>query len=289
MQSQLTLTQEIAINDEIDHLLLEEILLIVQNTQVLSVVSYWGHEKLSIDKADELFLKKIILSINSLVKANALRRNYIKIKNYLIEEIKVDPIIVGTNVDILFNKVDAIILIEGFFVQIKTSLDLLAQSLKPIYGREFKTWKRKNNLSGMAIADTLATSIKDDIKPNAKPVIELIKHHAESIARIIARRDDTVHYGKLNKVQGFRYSVQQNKVFPPLILVTDTKSAYVDEYMQEVLEYISDFVQEFIITLLSNLLPDMKIAKHTDGKWGWVSGKDEEIKGVFEYIEPPTA
>lgn len=291
MDQQLTLTEEIEINDEIDRQLLEEILLIVQNTQILSLVSFWGHQKLQIDKADEQFLKHIMLSINALVKANALRRNFVQRKVDLIEEIKKDKSILGTNIDMLFNKVDAFVLIEAFFGQIKTSLDLLAQSLKPIYGREFHTWKRKNNLSGMTIADTLSTSIRDDIKPNAKPIIKLIKHHSESITKIVAHRDDTVHYGKLKNVQGFRYSVKNKEVSPPLIKVTETEAGYVDEYMLEVLKYISDFIQEFIITLLSNLLPDMKVAKHKDGQWGWVSGKGGEINGVFEYTKqnPPIA
>lgn len=283
MDTQLTLTEEIEINDEIDRRLLEDILLIVQNTQILSLVSFWGHQKLQIDKADEQFLKHILLSINALVKANALRRNYVKRKNDLIEEIKKDNSISGANIDILLNKVDAFILIEAFFGQVKTSLDLLAQSLKPIYGREFQTWKRKNNLSGMAIADTLSTSIKDDIKPNAKPIIELIKHHSESITKIVAHRDDTVHYGKLKNVQGFRYSVKNKEIIPPLIKITETEAGYVDEYMMEVLKYVADFVQEFIILLLSNLLPDMKVGRHKDGQWGWMSGKDGEINGVFEY------
>ncbi len=273
MDQQITLTEEIEINDEIDRRLLEEILLIVQNTQILSIVSFWGHQKLQIDKADEQFLKHILLSINALVKANALRRNYVQRKDDLIEEIKKSNSISGTNIDMLFNKVDAFILIEAFFGQIKTSLDLLAQSLKPIYGREFLTWKRKNDLSGMAIADTLATSIKDDIKPNAKPIIELIKHHSESITKIVASRDDVVHFGKLKNVQGFRYSAKTREIVPPLIKITETEAGYVDEYMMEVLKYIADFVQEFIITILSNLLPDMRIAKHEDGQWGWVTEK----------------
>lgn len=283
MEMQLTITTEIEINDDIDRLLLEEILLIVQNKQILSLVSYWGHQKLKIDKADEKFIKSIMLSINSLVKANALRRNYVKRKDDLIEEIKKDKAIVGTNIDMLFNKVDAFILIEAFFGQIKTSLDLLAQSLQPIYGREFRTWKRKNNLSGMVIADTLSTSIKVEIRPNAKPIVDLIKLHAKSITKIVAHRDDTVHYGKLKNVQGFRYSVKTKKIAPPSIKIDENSAAYVDEYMMEVLKYISNFVQEFIVTMLSNLLPDMKVAKHKDGQWGWVNDNCGEITGVFEY------
>jgi len=90
----------------------------------------------------------------------------------------------------------------------------------------------------------------------------------------------------LKNVQGFRYSVITKEVIPPLIIINETETAYVDEYMLEVLKYMTHFVQEFIITLLSNLLPDMKVAKHKDGQWGWVSDKMGEIRGTFEYQKP---
>jgi hypothetical protein len=269
MDSQLTLTLQIEINDNIDKILLEDILLIVQNTDILSIVSYWSHQKFNLDKTDQEYLKKIMLSVNALVKANALRRNYHKIKDVLIKDVENDPTIKGTAIDMLFNKVDAFILIEAFFSQIKTSLDLLAQSIKPIYGHEFHTWAKKNELSGMEIVSVLKNNLKSDLKPHAEPIIKLIETHADSITRIINHRDDTVHYGKLNKVQGFRYSVSQNKVIPPLILVTDTQSAYVHEYLDEVLKYIADFIQEFVVVTLSNLMPDMVIARLGDGSWGW--------------------
>ncbi|MFA6239272.1 MAG: hypothetical protein WC635_18180 [Bacteriovorax sp.] len=269
MQTQLTLTQEIEIVDDIDKFLLEDILLIVQNTQILEIVKYWGHEQLKIDKTEELFLKKILLSVNALVKANALRRNYHKVKDILIEDVKKDSTIQDTRIDMLFNKVDAFILIEAFFGQIKTSLDLLAQSLKPIYGQEFHTWERKNDISGMKIVDVLSRNLNNNIKPHAEAVSNLIKDNAESITKIVAHRDSTVHYGKLKNVQGFRYSVSKKEVYPPIILVAENETAYVHEYMDEVLKYISEFIQLFIITLLSNLINDMVIAKNMNGEWGW--------------------
>ena len=271
MQKQLTLTQEIEIVDEIDKVLLEELLLIVQNKDTLSLVSFWGHEKLKKDNVDEEFFKKIMLSVNALVKANALRRNYHKIKDVLIDEIKKDPSIKGTRIDMLFNKVDAFILIEGFFSQVKTALDLLAQSLKPVYGYEVHTWAKKNNVSGMEIVSVLTNNLNKELKPHALPIIDLIKRNAEAITRIVSHRDDTVHYGKLNKVQGFRYSVSKNEVMPPLILINDHESAFVHEYLDEALKYIADFTQEFVITLLSNLVTDMVIAKKSDGSWSWAT------------------
>jgi hypothetical protein len=145
--TQLTLTQEIEPQDEIDKFLLEELLLIVQNNQTMELVNFWGHSNLNLDKSGEKYLKKILRSINALIKVNALRRNYILVMDKVIEDIGKDKTLSGTNIDILFNKVDAFILIEAFFTQIKTSLDLLAQSFKPLYGINFTTWERKDNRS----------------------------------------------------------------------------------------------------------------------------------------------
>lgn len=268
MEEPLTLTQEIEIVDEFDKFLMEEILAIVQNNMTFTFVSAWAHNKLQKDKADEEFFQKIMLSVNALIKANALRRNYYKIKDDLIEEIKTSPDVAGARIEMLFNKVDAFILIEGFFGQIKTSLDLLAQSLKPIYGVRFDTYKRKDNVSGQAIINSL-NNLAAGLKPHALPLTELMTKHADEITKIVAHRDDTVHYGKLKKVQGFRYSPPIDKVIPPLILIKENESAYVHEYLDEVLEYTSLYIQEFIVTMLSNLMTDMRVVKMPDGKWGW--------------------
>lgn len=267
MQNQLTITEAIIINDDIDKFLLEEVLQIVQNTDTLSLVSFWGSQMLKKDTSGQEFLKKILLSINALIKANALRRNYYKIKDILIEEIQKDPTIQGTSIDMLFDKVDAFILIEGYFSQIKTSLDLLAQSLKPIYGIEFHTFERKKNVSGQAIVNQLK-NVSKELQSHTAALADLISKNGTSITKIVTHRDDTVHYGKLNKVQGFRYSVTKKEVIPPLILINDSESAYVHEYMDEVLKYIAEFVQESIITILSNLMPGMSVVRDKDG-WGW--------------------
>jgi hypothetical protein len=275
MDKQITLTQEIEIVDDIDKAISEDILLIVQNSNILNFVDAWGHQMLEIDKAGEEYYIKIFRCVNSLIKANALRRNYFRIKDLLLKDLENDKTIKATNIDMLFNKVDAFILIESFFIQIKTSLDLLAQSFQPIYGKEFHTWKHKNNLSGMEIVSTLKNSVKKEIKPHTEQVIELIENNAEAITRIVNHRNDTAHYGKLNKVQGFRYSVSEDRFIPPLILISDNESAYVHEYLEKVLKYISVFVQEVIITLLSNLFNDMIIGKNEDGTWGWIITKDK--------------
>lgn len=273
MDPQLTLTQEIEINDSIDKFLLEEILLIVQNRDTSALVSYWGHEKLKIDKGDEFFFKKIFLSVNALIKANALKRNYVKIEEELLEKLKSDPDNKKTNIDVLFNKVDAFVLAESFFSQIKSALDLLAQSLKPIYGIEFHTWGKKKDISGQVIIDALSNNLNKNLKSHAFPLIDLINCHGQYLTKIINHRDSSIHYGKLTKVQGFRYSVSMNKVIPPLILISKSESAYLHEYLEEVLKYIADFTQEFLIVILSNLLPDMKIAKRSDNTWGWTTTK----------------
>lgn len=268
MDTQLTLTMEIEKTDKFDEFLLEEILMIVQNKDILSVVSFWGYNKSKSEKINEVFYKKIMLAVNALIKANALRRNYYHIKDEMIEKIEQSSDIKNTNIDMLFNKVDAFILIEGFFVQIKTSLDLLAQSLEPIYGIKSHTWGEKKGLSGQAIVDMLNNNLSIDTKMHAQPLINLIDDNKVEITQIVRHRNDTVHYGKLNKVQGFRFSFKDKKVIAPLILVNEKESDYVHKYLDEALDYIASFTQSFIITILSNLIPDMIVSKRSDNTWG---------------------
>lgn len=274
MDEELTLTHLMEPVDEHDKFLLDNIQSLVQNTNILPVVSFWGHSKLNQEKTDEQFLLKISLAVNSLLKANANRRTYLIIKDRLIEEIKNDPDIQNTNIDILFNKIDAFVIIEGFLTQIKTSLDLLAQSLKPIYGLTFHTYARRKDeisgkeLSGLKISNSLE-NLSADLKSHAQPLIDLIKNEALEISKIVAHRDSFVHYGQNKRIQGFRFSVSRNDVFSPIIAHSNNEAEYVHEYMDNVLQYMSAFTQEFVVTILSNLMTDMIVAKRQDGTWGF--------------------
>jgi hypothetical protein len=277
MEKQLTITMLLEPVDSIDEFIQQDILAIVQNTGILPAVQFWGHEKLNIEKADEHFLKKIVLVVTALSKANAHRRNHKLVQDNLLTEIAKYKELAGTNVDLLFNKIDSTVAIEGFFSQIKTSLDLLAQSLKYVYGFKCTTWKRKLindtgiKLSGMKIV-SLIDNLPTSIKAHAIPISDLITNNAEQITKIVRIRDSGVHYGKLHNVQGFRYSVEHKKVVPPIIALSDTEAQYAQEYMEETLFYISHFVQNFVITLLSNLLSDMVVRKAPDGTWSYYSG-----------------
>ena len=277
MEEQLTLTLLLEPVDEIDEFLQRGILAMVQNNAILPAVQYWGHEHLKIEKADEHFLSKIMLTVTALSKANAHRRNHKLVQENLITEIGKYKEIQGTNIDLLYNKIDSTVALEGFFSQIKTALDLLAQSLQFIYGISSPTWARKRvkrtgvELSGMKIV-ALLDNLPAKIKSHSQPISKLIEDNAEQITRIVRTRDSGVHYGKLNSVQGFRYSVKHKKVIPPIVALSDTEAVYAQEYMEEVLFYIAHFVQEFVVQLMSNLLPDMVVRQSPDGTWSYHSG-----------------
>lgn len=277
LPTQLTLTHEMERIDEIDDFLMEDILLIVQNTMTMEFVKFWGHEKLNKEDADKKYFIKIQRCVNALLKANALRRNYLLVKDKLIEEIKTDPSLQGTNIDLLFNKVDAFILIEAFFTQLKTALDLFAQSLESIYGLKFHTFERKRNVSGMNIVNQLENNLSNELKTNANQLVEFIKNNAEEITKIVKHRDNTVHYGKLANVQGFRYSATDAKISQPALLVRENEAMYVEDYMNEVLKFICEFIQMSIIITLSNMLPDMRPCKQSTNNWGWCT----KGEGVF--------
>jgi len=277
MEEQLTLTLLLEPVDKIDEFIQQDILAIVQNSAILPAVQFWGHEQLNIEKADEHFLTKVMLAVTALSKANAHRRNHKLVQNHLMAEIEKYKEVRGTNVDLLFNKIDSTVALEGFFSQIKTTLDLLAQSLQYVYGIKSPTWARKRNkesgieLSGMKIV-SLINNLPVKIKGHARPISDLITDHSEQITKIVRIRDSGVHFGKLNNVQGFRYSVEHKKVFPPVIALSDSEARYAQEYMEEVLLFIAHFVQDFVVLVLSNLLSDMVVRKSPDGTWSYYSG-----------------
>lgn len=277
MEEQLTMTLLLEPVDEIDEFIQQDILAIIQNNAILPAVQFWGHEKLKIDKADEHFLKKIMLAVTALSKANAHRRNHKLVQDKLLPEIEKYDEIKGTNIDLLFNKIDSTVALEGFFSQIKTTLDLLAQSLEYVYGFKLTTWARKldkasgKELSGLKVVASL-NNLSAEMKKHAQPIAQLITDNSEEITKIVKTRDSGVHFGKLNNVQGFRYSVKEKKVVPPIIALSDTEAVYAQEYMEEVLFFITHFVQAFIVSLLSNLLPDMVVRKSKDGTWNYYSG-----------------
>lgn len=287
MEEQLTLTNLFEPVDELDRFILNDILTIVQNTQVLPAVSYWGHEKLKLDKADEQFFLKIAFAVGALLKANAHVRNYKQIEARLLKEIDEYPEHKGTNVDILYNKVDAFVEIEGFLTYFKTTLDLLAQSLQPIFGIRQHTWEHKidkesgKRVSGQVILNEL-NNLSKDMRPNAQALIDFSKPHLPYLTKFVALRDSALHYGRIKDVQGFRYSASKKQAFPPVVLITNSDAAYVHDYLSEGMKYIAEFTQEFVVIVLSNLLPDMKIGKRSDGSWGYFS-KGGEIQGIAHY------
>src|SRR5690606_6214276 len=125
------------------------------------------------------------------------------------------------SIDILFNKTDIFVEIEGFLGYFKTSLDLLAQSLNPEYGVSHTTWAHKKDpvtkerLSGKAIANSLLGTGKKQIQ-HTEPLGKLVEANIPFISRFVKLRDAASHYGKIKDIQGFRYSVDQDKIIQPL-------------------------------------------------------------------------
>lgn len=288
MDEQLTLTLQIEKIDKIDEFLIDEILLQVQNKDTFELLKFWNSKHNFTSKAEEKFFEKTRKSIEALVKANANRRNYIKIKDTLVSEIKSDEKGQKTKIDVLYNKVDAFVLVENFFTQHKTSLDLLAQSLHPIYGIHLQTWAKAKDkstgkeLSGLKVVNSLK-NLPKDIRKKAEPLTKLIEDNIESVTKIVSQRDNFVHFGDYKNIQGFRYSVEKDDVFPPIIRLEKDKAMYIHEYQEEVMNFMMQFTQAFIATLLSNLFPDMFIGKRKDGTFGWlVNINDDTFKGKKE-------
>lgn len=273
----IVLTERLIPQDKYDDFLLSDILLMVQNTITIELIKWWVNTSTRVEKGEEMFLRKIFLVVTNLFKFNAHRRNFYRVQDDLLKKLKNDSAIIGTNVDVIFESVDAYVEIDGFFTKAKTSLDLLAQSLKPIYGIEFQTWKRakvgktKKVLSGQQIINSLEKIKQSNDKSNTEDLLVHMKTHAPYITKIVKYRDDVTHYGESKNIKGFRYYVSSGKVTPPVILLSDTEVVYIHKYMDEVAKYLAEFTRDFLMILLSNLIPDMNIRKDPDGSWGWYS------------------
>lgn len=275
MTNSLVLTEKLKPQDKFDEFLLSDILLMVQSTTTLELIKAWIHSSTKIEKGEELFLKDIILVVTSLFKLNAHRRNYYRVMDDLLVQLNTDTAIANTTIDVIFESVDAYVEIDGFFTKTKTSLDLLAQSLKPIYGTNFQTWMRDKDrqtneqLSGQKIINFLERNLHKDIQPHAKELLKLMKLHAQAITKIIRYRDDVTHYGESKNIKGFRYYVTSKEITPPIIVLGKSRAMYVHEYMDDVSKYIANFVQQFLVAILSNLIEDMYIKKNANGEWNW--------------------
>lgn len=275
METELTLIQLTENIDDFDRFIHEDILLIVQDQQAMTLVDYYSFQYLELEKGGEEFLDKVLRAGTALLKANAHLRNYRRLVPILEKSIEDENDFSKTNVAMLFDKVDAMIELEGFLSQLKTALDLLAQSLRPITGKFFQTYGKSKisgkELSGAKISNYLERSIKAEIKDQLNPLKNLILEHAGNITDIVQLRDDYVHNARSKRIQGFRYSVKEKKLFPPTVLFKPKKALFVDAYMEETLAYILGYTQDFLLTILSNLLPDMIRRKDTAGNWGWFS------------------
>ncbi len=260
--------------DQIDKFILEDVLLIAQNTQILELVKYYSAQRLGEGKHEDQFLLKIIHAAGALLKANAHRRNYHKVYPVLLEEIEKNPDNVATNIPMVFNKVDTNIEFEGFLAQFKSCLDLLAQSLKYIYGIDRRTWKSGvdsrtgERVSGLFLIRDL-NNLSREVRVQAAPLSILIQENAPYITRIVKLRDSANHYGKIKEVQGFLHNPGEKSIRPPVIDMGSGEAVFVHEYMDTVMKYGAEFAQQFLITLLSNLIPDMQVGKTSDGGWGW--------------------
>ena len=133
MEQTLVLTRLLSPKDSYDQKILDDILLVVQNTNTLSLIDYWGHTTFNKEKSGEEFLKSIMSVSTALYKANAHRRNYLRLVDIYLEKLSNESEIKGANVDILFNEIDVLVEIDGFLSQLKTTLDALATSVNTIF------------------------------------------------------------------------------------------------------------------------------------------------------------
>lgn len=272
--SDLVLKTVLEPQDKIDSFLLEEVLLIVQNTSTFELIKFWGHTKFNRDRVEEVYFKTILNVIKSLFKANHHRRNYlaleVKLKEQLLKEVKKTQ----STVDLIYEKHDLISEVDSFLTQIKAALDSLAISLSPIYNIPIHGWhKKKDNgkdISGKNVVNAIKGLPKRGYG-DSEGLAKYIEENYGYITYIVSLRDAPVHKGGATSIHGFRYIVKEDRLQEPFIIHSPLDGQTLSAFLTSTMWNFARFTQTFIAISLSNLITDMFLAPDEKGKVGWRS------------------
>lgn len=196
--SDLVLKTVLEPQDKIDSFLLEDVLLIVQNTSTFELIKFWGHTKFNKDKVEEAYFKTIFNVIKSLFKANHHRRNYLALEAKLKKQLLKEARKTQSTVDLIYEKHDLISEVDSFLTHIKAALDSLATSLSPIYNSPIHGWHKKKENGKDISGKNVVNAIKGLPKGGYGDSEELAKYIEENygyISYIVSLRDAPVHKG----------------------------------------------------------------------------------------------
>lgn len=260
--------------DEIDSFLLEDVLLIVQDTTTFELIKFWGHTKFNKDKVEETYFKTILNVIKSLFKANHHRRNYLTLEAKLSKQLLKEARKAKSTIDLIYEKHDLISEVDSFLTHIKAALDSLATSLSPIYNIPVHGWhKKKENgedISGKNVVNAIKGLPKGGYG-DSKSLAKYIEENYKFITYNVSLRDAPVHRGGATSIHGFRYIVKEDRLQNPFIVHNPTDGQTLAAFLTSTIWDFARFTQTFIAISLSNLIADMFLAPDEKGKIGWRS------------------
>ncbi len=268
MDKTLTLTSFLEPNDDIDSFLLEDVLLIVQNTNTLELIKFATKSTNKL-KHEQNYLLTIISVIKSLYKANHHRRSYKRYEKEFYEQLLKESLKAETAIDLIYSKFDLSSEVDSFLAQIKASLDMLATSLNPLFGLKIHGWHKKHNKSGQEILDILERQLPKDKLVRTAKLRELVDKNIEYITKIVSLRDQPLHKGGLDALKGFRYVIKEKKLYKPHIVYSEKEVEYVSDFLDKTMSNFVKFTQWFIVLSLSSIIPNMELRQGKDKKFNW--------------------
>lgn len=211
----------------------------------------------------------------SLLKANSHRRKYLEIERKEIADL------IAENEDLEesyvggANSIELHTEFDGFLVHIKSALDSLAKTTKPLFGFGFEKWeKSKDNSdgkskSGVKILNSLKRNLGSGPNEYKDLLIKLIEDNLEWLTFIVELRDKPVHKGK-SASSDLVFNYATKIVTPQMLHYSNKTSEQVKDFMTRIIQEVLEFIHKFLfLTFNSKLPPDIKFGFDDKGDACW--------------------
>lgn len=255
--------------DEVDRLILSEI-----NNPAIFQLNPLNVVFLGDKNKFEKFAGIVFDLSQLLLKANEHRRKYILYEKQEIEKAYAEANKTSGSTDMGFNPVELTTEIDGFLVQVKSSLDQLACTLDPLFGFKFEGWHKKNNPesgiqeSGFGILLSLENNLPKSKKEKSHRLVELLKSNIGWLSYIVFLRDNPVHKGGAKNITQIIFERESKKVIPQMIIHGEGKIEEVGPFLTRTIYEVTEFINGFLLLSMELAGAGLVLIKTQDG-YGW--------------------
>lgn len=220
----------------------------------------------------------------SLLKANSHRRKYLEIEKKEIDDLIAEnkesneSYIGGANSIELHTEFD------GFLVHIKSALDSLAKTTKPLFGFNLENWGKGidvrdgKNKSGMKVLNSLKRNLGSESNEYRDLLIKLVEDNLQWLTSIVELRDKPVHKGKSGS-SDLVFNYITKSVTPQMLHYPNKTSEQVKDFMMRIIQEVLEFIHEFLFLAFNSKLPsDIKFGFDAKGDVCWHLAIPEELR-----------